>query len=92
MKLRKGKRRYPLMVEIGEILHAHLDTSAGKARNPLYAMRMLRPENIPAGGKRGTPTHFAIDRTYGGPELIVYPTPDAPSELVLRYYPPAREI
>lgn len=92
MKLRKGKRRYILKVAIGEILHAHVNTSTGKNRNPLYALRMLRPENMPSDRKRGTPTHFAIARGYTGPELLVYPTPDDSAEIVIRYYPPAEEI
>lgn len=91
MRLRKGKRRYPLNVDIGQIIHAHLDTSSGKDRNPLYSMVLLRPENLPEG-KRGTPTHYAIDRSYPGLHLLVYPTPDAACELVIRYYPSAREI
>lgn len=91
MKIRKGKSRYQLP-PIGELLHVHLDESTKQEPMPKRVLMRALPEDILQPKRRGRPTHFAIVHGYGGTEIRLYPTPDDAAQLVVRYFPPAREI
>ncbi len=88
MKLRTGKSSYP-MPPYSEVLSVLLVLERDQCLFPLCHVRLedFLPAKRKARGLRGRPVHFAM----AGQRILLWPAPDAPMELKVRYHPPVQE-
>lgn len=87
MKMKAGKSWYTIP-PFGELL----GVSFSYHHHGGYYNLLRMQEGMPPAKERGTPRYFTIERGRERHGIRVYPIPERSGELVVRYYPPAREV